>query len=587
MPDSPTLVALATAIAGAGPEMVRGYDTVDGLRAAERLQNAATAAKFTWIVEVSLRRPGSGHTVERLQIPHEYAADEIRAALGISATAAGKLLSLAWDAVKRLPELHAAMAEGGLDEQRAWAFADWTTELSDEHAHAVCAELLPRAVLDAEEQLPTGLLIKEIATTATALDPTWAERRYREALRRKRVVGRPNRDGTADLSGQQLEPHRVAAVCGRLNELARGAKRDGDPRPIDHIRAELYLGMLDGTYEGLTDTEIFAALAATRPGTADSEPPLEEAAAADEPAASPLPGKPESPQAAVQLRIRLTTLLGLDRAPAELAGWTHVNPNYAVDLTELMSAAEWRYALVDDDGRLIGSGLVRTRPKGWRRRTARHRGIVDLLVPASLLRDLVEDPQGAINLVDPDRYRSWHQVLHELADHMNHPKPRPDDSNRRMPGRALRREVELDKPRCVGVGCGRTATACEIDHRLDWALGGRTVGVNLAPGCGRDHALKTKGGWKLHTWTPGKYRWLTPLGRHYVVAVPRVIDHIPASRAEFWIEDCTHRPDPDADTDSEGIPWQTSHMWRPARSQASPAVHVRTTSPPPSDDPPF
>ncbi|MGQ0464020.1 MAG: HNH endonuclease signature motif containing protein [Sporichthyaceae bacterium] len=478
--------------------------------------------------------------------------------------------------------------------------AEWTGELSDEHAHALCAALLPRAVLDAEEQLPTGLLIKEIAKTAIALDPTWAERRYKEALRRKRVVGRPNRDGTADLSGQQLEPHRVAAVCGRLNVLARAAKRDGDSRPIDHLRAELYLGLLDGTYEGLTDAEIFAALAATRPAT-DHDPeagePTPDAApapgtAAESEAAAPATpaasARPKSPQAGVQLRIRLTTLLGLDRAPAEIAGWNPVHAGYGVDLTAAMSAAQWRYVLTDDDGRAIGTGLVNTRPRGWRRRSARHQGVVDLLVPASLLRDLVLAPDGPIDLVDPEQYRSWHPVLQELAQRMQHPKPMPDDSDRRFPGRALRRAVELDKQRCIGVGCGRPARRSEMDHTTDWALGGRTTSVNLAPGCGRDHGLKTKGGWKLHAWTPGQYRWCTPLGRHYVVSVPRVIAHVPAARPDFWIEDLTDRPDPDADTDSDGIPWQASQMWHPGGAQPPPTVHIRSADPPRyAEEPPF
>ncbi|MGQ0464385.1 MAG: DUF222 domain-containing protein [Sporichthyaceae bacterium] len=595
-----SLPELAALVAGIAPDSVCGFDTVEVMRAAQRLENMGSAAKFAWVADVAIRKPGSVSTVKRLQCPHEHAVDEIRAGLSLSATGANRLLSAAWDAVRRLPELHAAMATGGLDHQRATVFAEWTVELSDEHAHAVVAELLPRAVLDADEQLPVHLLIKEITTIAMALDPTWAERRFKESLRRRRVVGRANPDGTADVSGQNLEPHRAAAMCGRLTELARAAKHDGDPRPIDHIRVELFCGMLDGTYEGLTDTEIFAALAATRPTlvepnapAADSDDAPAEAAPASEaenaPAPAPTPARrAESPQAGVQLRIRMTTLLGLDRAPAELAGWTPISPDYALDLTALMSAAQWRYALTDDDGRLIGSGLLNTRPKGWRRRTKRQRGLVDILVPASLLRDLVVGPLDGVDLVDPDQYRSWHPVLTELAHLMRDPKPLPDDSNRRMPGRGLRRAVELDKPRCIGVGCGRPARRCEIDHRRDWAKGGRTVDVNLAPGCGRDHALKTKGGWTLHTWTPHAYRWCTPLGRQYVVSMPSVIGPLPAAKPDFWSVDDRYRPDPDEAHDHEGIPWQASQIWQAAGPHPPLPVDVAYTSPPTyPDDPPF
>ncbi len=172
---------------------------------------------------------------------------------------------MAWSTVKRLPQLHAAMDSGQLDETRAWVFAEWTELLADEHANAVCDELLPEALLDAEEPLPTGPLIGELKKMAIALDPTWAERMYKESLRKRKVRGKANRDGTADIYAQQQELHRVAAAMGRLNALARTAKADGDPRPIDQLRSDLCMGMLDGTYEGLTDAQISEALAATRP----------------------------------------------------------------------------------------------------------------------------------------------------------------------------------------------------------------------------------------------------------------------------------------------------------------------------------
>jgi hypothetical protein len=361
--------------------------------------------------------------------------------------------------------------------------------------------------------------------------------------------------------------------------------------------------MLDGTYEGLTDAEVFAALAAGRPVVDESleVPAPQDPASADKPthpaeaapARSAFPRSTESPQTGVQLRIRMTTLLGLDRAPAEIAGWGPINVDYAQTLTALLAAGQWRYALTDDDGRLVGSGLIRLRPKGWRRRKSRNQGIVDLLVPASLLRDLVIGPLDGIDLVDEQRYRTWLPVLHELADRLRRPETLPDDRDRRFPGRALRRAVELDKPRCIGVGCGRAARRCELDHNLDWAKGGRTVGVNLAPGCSRDHALKSKGGWTLHSWQPKGYRWCTPLGRHYVVSVPRVITKVPAAGPDLWVEDHTDRPEPDAHFDEEGVPWQASTMWFPNRpapqrsDQSLPGVLRGWTSNPVDDKPPF
>jgi hypothetical protein len=132
------------------------------------------------------------------------------------------------------------MEAGVLDEPRARVFSDWTTELRPETARAVCAELLPRA-----PGLTTGQLIEQIKKLAIAIDPDWARRRYEQALAERKVVGYRNPDGTANLSGYNLPVDRVAAACGHIDALAKTAKHAGDPRPIDHIRADLFLGMTD------------------------------------------------------------------------------------------------------------------------------------------------------------------------------------------------------------------------------------------------------------------------------------------------------------------------------------------------------
>ncbi|MGH3786913.1 MAG: hypothetical protein ACRDRG_10275 [Pseudonocardiaceae bacterium] len=64
----------------------------------------------------------------------------------------------------RLPQAHAAMDAGVLDEPRARVFSEWTTELSVEQARAVCATLLPRA-----PKLTTVQLIEQIKRTGSAV----------------------------------------------------------------------------------------------------------------------------------------------------------------------------------------------------------------------------------------------------------------------------------------------------------------------------------------------------------------------------------------------------------------------------------
>ncbi len=102
----------------------------------------------------------------------------------------------------------------------------------------------------------------EIKRYAIALDPTWARRRYERALKGRRVRGSRNEDGTANLTGYDLPVDRVAAACDRFDRLAKAAKHAGHPDPIDHVRADLFLGMTDGTYAGLTDAQILTRLLA-------------------------------------------------------------------------------------------------------------------------------------------------------------------------------------------------------------------------------------------------------------------------------------------------------------------------------------
>ena len=126
-------------------------------------------------------------------------------------------------------------------------------------------ELLPTAA-----QLTTGELIDAIAKLAIALHPEWVRRRYERALKARRVVGTRNPDGTATLTGHDLLFDEVAAACARLDALAHAAKTAGHPDRLDHLRADLLVGMITGRYTAMTDQQILATLHATIPTKPDT-----------------------------------------------------------------------------------------------------------------------------------------------------------------------------------------------------------------------------------------------------------------------------------------------------------------------------
>jgi hypothetical protein len=58
----------------------------------------------------------------------------------------------------------------------------------------------------------------------------------------------------------------------------------------------------------------------------------------------------------------LGTLLGRDDQPGEIAGWGPVPASVARTLTARARTGEWRYAILDGDGRLLFDGTTRHRP---------------------------------------------------------------------------------------------------------------------------------------------------------------------------------------------------------------------------------
>ncbi|HEX6339271.1 MAG TPA: DUF222 domain-containing protein [Jiangellaceae bacterium] len=247
----PPGAVLAELLESLAVEEVSGFDTVRLLEAAYRQLSHVRAVFLSILRETGLRRPGSVATIERTKAPNEFACEEARAALVWSRARATSTYGFATDMFDRLPVLGEAMLAGRLDEPRARAFVEWTQGLTDAQAESVCEQLLPEAA-----GLMVGELIDRIKRACLAIDPEWAAKKYREAVRTRRVAGSRNPDGTANLGGYQQPIDRIAAASEHIDTLARSCKRAGDRRPIDHIRSDLFLGMVDGTFEALTDAEI-------------------------------------------------------------------------------------------------------------------------------------------------------------------------------------------------------------------------------------------------------------------------------------------------------------------------------------------
>jgi hypothetical protein len=528
VPTGPELCALLPPVR---LEAVPEERLLELLSAQWRQLSYQQAQVWAVLAEIASRDPmpnlpgGAGWTPEQI---FDSAVDEVRAELRLTRRAARRELEHA-DAVTALPQVAQALAAGVIDRARAIVLADGCLDLTEAQQAKLLDELLPEAAA----VTATGLA-ERVRRVAIALDPGWAERRYRAAVRERRLIGYLNHDGSATVSGQYLPADQAAAACARVDLLAAAAKRAGSAARIDHLRAELFMGLLGGRFHGMTESAIAAELLQQFPPHDAAEESTSECdAVADENDTD----ISSSARRGVELRVGLGTLLGLDEQPGEIAGWGPVTSAVAREIAARQRRSEWRFAILDENGELLFDGLTRRRPgTAEPAQQQAEGGIVELHVPLTLLSDS--------RVVG--RYPAWAGVLADLAAQYARQRPIEQDPAARFPGRPLRRHSQIQYQRCIFPGCRRPATGCDLDHRRDHARGGRTVAENLGPGCRHDHMNKTARGWRLIRIDERTFEWISPLGRRHVVHLQPVAPPLPPP-CPRKVRDGPSPPDDDLD----------------------------------------
>lgn len=479
--DLPPGPELGAVLAGIDLSQVPNASIIDVLRAESRQLAHQQARLFAAMAEVGRSKAATGpDVVARSAVPLVEAIQEIGPALVITTRATFAEHDLAEQLRTRLPAVLEAMLAGLIDRSKARLFVEHARQLNAHQIALLCADLLPLA-----PHLTTGQLNDRLRKWCLAvLDPETLRKRYQRAVQERGVCGHLNQDGTATISASGLPPAEAAAACDRLFELARTIRRSGHPDTLPQIRADLFVALLDGSLQQMTTAQIVAAMLARRNSSrAEARPGIE-------------------------VRIQLSTLMGLDELPAEIPGWGAVLPHQARDVAAHQRAGEWRFAITDADGHLLLAGLTRRRPPAEHEVRQNAGGIVELQVPLELLRRLAAAPPPGWELLIAD-LASQYARRHELRTIL---RAYPDA---RFPHAALRRHIEIRDRTCVFPGCRRPARQVQQDHTVAYRDGGATVEVNLGPLCVLHHAMKTAGGWVLRQTAPGRFTWRSPLGQIY------------------------------------------------------------------------
>src|SRR5205814_9697814 len=138
------------------------------------------------------------------------------------------------------------------------------------------------------------------------------------------------------------------------------------------------------------------------------------------------PGEAAAVSRGLHLRVGLATLLGLDDEPGEIAGMGIVPAAVARRIARRQHRSQSRYAILDEQGRLLFDGVTRRRPHRPDPTRARvPGGIIELHVPLSLL----TDPSLASQHPDCSR------LLAELSAQNAERQPIEQDPAARFPGR--------------------------------------------------------------------------------------------------------------------------------------------------------
>jgi Domain of unknown function (DUF222) len=508
----PVLAAL-TEQATSGAARLTDDELTGALSAARRLENHAAAQQVTLIAELARRRRAQWEDARARNLPKAWRKGmspdaELAMELTCSINGAADLIDEAIHLTTRLPATFAGMLDGVIDYGRALIIHRRTRFLNDAdtaQADAILAQAAPGLRHDQLQRKADALEMK--------LDPDAARRRRERAAKDgRRVEVRREHSGNAAIAGRELDVADVLAAKAHIDALADELRRTGVPGTLQHLRAGVAIGLLQGRnpldlagQADAEDTEDRDDLAgdSTRRGPA---------APARLPAPVPV---------SINLLVPVGNLFGWPAFPALAGGWGLLDAAQTGDLFRAAAAhpaTRWCWTLLRDDGTAAAHACAPGRHPWPPPDPLNPNGLTEAANP--------EDPGGNRDGPTPEQAAQLAAFLAGLGatlrpiakgscDH-------PHAEDRYVPSRQLKHLVQARTATCPAPGCDAQACRADADHTIPWP-DGPTDECNLAPPCRRHHRVKQSPDWKLEQPEPGVMVWTTPAGRTYTTT-PTVYD---------------------------------------------------------------
>ncbi len=345
---------LAQLLELAGPDQLDDAALVESAAAWERLAAWAHLGAALSAGELSRRASMNPRWTRPVPTKECVAGDELAMRLGWSRPAAERLVRDGRALAAQLLPVADAVRAGLLDTSKLRVLSDRLHDRADQLSWPVLEQVLPVASLRTPTQLAA-----DVDRALLAADPQDAAVRLPKALAARHVC-HPRRlpDGMAGLWAV-LPADDAARVDATVEATARAARAMGDPRTLDQLRADVLSSLASGD-------ALLAGAAPTAGGVTAREPEDHETAggrdaeAGDGPPAGRRAPGIRIPKVRVDVTVALSTLMGSDELPGEVAG---LGPVPAAQARALAAGGVWRRLVTDPlTGAVLDVGRARYRP---------------------------------------------------------------------------------------------------------------------------------------------------------------------------------------------------------------------------------